>query len=64
MRSAIADRIKIGGKKIKIYQLGCKAGSGKKGFAEKWLAETGVTQAVVDKVLDNHMCCYYLRVLD
>ena len=64
MRSAIAERIKIGGKKIKIYQLGCKAGSGKKGFAEKWLAETGITQDVVDKVLDNHMCCYYVKVLD
>jgi hypothetical protein len=64
MRSAIAERIKIGGKKIKIYQLGCKAGSGKKGFAEKWLAETGISQDVVDKVLDNHMCCYYLKVLD
>jgi hypothetical protein len=64
MRSAIAERIKIGGKKIKIYQLGCKAGSGKKGFAEKWLAETGISQGVVDKVLDNHMCCYYVKVLD
>lgn len=64
MRSAIAERIKIGGKKVKIYQLGCKAGSGKKGFAEKWMAETGVSKDVVDKVLDNHMCCYYLKVLD
>ena len=64
MRSAIADKIKIDGKKIEIFQLGCKAGSGKKGFAEKWLAETGISQDVVDKVLDNHMCCYYLKVLD
>jgi len=64
MRSAIAERIKIGGKKIKIYQLGCKAGSGKKGFADKWLAETGIAQDVVDKVLDNHMCCYYLKIVD
>lgn len=64
MRSAIADRITIAGKKIKVYQLGCKSGAGKKGFAEKWLAETGITQDVVDKVLDNHMCCYYLKVLD
>ncbi|MFO7607477.1 MAG: hypothetical protein R6W72_14395 [Desulfurivibrionaceae bacterium] len=64
MRSAIAERIKIGGNKIKIYQLGCKAGSGKKGFAEKWLAETGISQDVVDKVLDNHMCCYYLKIVD
>lgn len=64
MRSAIAERIKIGGKKIEIFQLGCKAGSGKKGFAEKWLAETGITQDLVDKVLDNHMCCYYLKIVD
>ncbi|MCA1764903.1 MAG: hypothetical protein LC633_01380 [Desulfobulbaceae bacterium] len=33
MRSAIAERIKIGGKKIKIYQLGCKAGSGKRSWS-------------------------------
>ncbi len=64
MRSAIAERIKIGGNKIKIYQLGCKAGSGKKGFAEKWMTETGISQDVVDKVLDNHMCCYYLKIID
>ncbi len=64
LRSAVADKIKIGGKKILIYQLGCKAGSGKKGFADKWLADTGISKAVVDKVLDNHMCCYFLKVLN
>ncbi len=62
MRSAIAEKIRIGGKKIKIYQLGCKAGSGKKGIAERWLAETGVAREVVEKTLDNHMCCYYLKI--
>jgi len=64
LRSAVADKIKVGGKKIEIYQLGCKAGSGKKGFAEKWISETGVAKDVVDKVLDNHMCCYCLKVID
>lgn len=64
LRSAVAEKIKIGGKKIEIYQLGCKAGSGKKGFADKWIAETGVAKEVVDKVLDNHMCCYFLKILD
>jgi hypothetical protein len=63
MRSAFAEKIMIGGKKIKIYQLGCKSGSGKKGFAEKWMAESNVSRDVVDKILDNHMCCYYLKVL-
>lgn len=64
MRSAVAEKITIDGKKIKIYQLGCKSGAGKKGFAEKWISETGVNQDVVDKVLDNHMCCYYLQIVD
>lgn len=64
MRSAVADKITIGGRKIRIYQLGCKSGAGHKGFAEKWLAETGVNREVVDKVLDNHMCCYYLQILE
>lgn len=62
MRSAIAEKITIGGKKIRIYQLGCKAGSGKKGFADRWLAESGISREVVDKTLDNHMCCYYLKI--
>ncbi len=62
MRSAFAEKIRIGGKKIHIYQLGCKSGSGKKGFAEKWIKETGAPKDVVDKVLDNHMCCYYLKI--
>jgi len=63
MRSAIAERITISGKKIQITQLGCKSGAGKKGIAEKWLAESGVSREVVDKVLDSHMCCYALKVL-
>jgi hypothetical protein len=64
MRSAFADKIRIGGKKIKIYQLGCKSGSGKKGFADKWIDAAGVSRDVVDKTLDNHMCCYSIKVID
>lgn len=64
MRSAFAEKITIKGKKIKIHQLGCKSGSGKKGFAEKWIRESGVSKDVVDSVLDSHMCCYLLRILD
>jgi hypothetical protein len=64
MRSAIADKITIGGKKVRVVQLGCKSGSGKKGFAEKWLADSGVPKDVVDKILDNHMCCYSLQILN
>jgi hypothetical protein len=64
MRSAFAERIRIGGKKIRIFQLGCKSGSGKKGFAEKWIKESGVSRDVVDKILDNHMCCYSLQIVE
>jgi hypothetical protein len=64
MRSAIAERITIGGKKIRVIQLGCKSGAGKKGFAEKWLAESGVSRDVVDKILDTNMCCYSMQILN
>jgi hypothetical protein len=64
MRSAFADKIRIGGKKIQIYQLGCKSGSGKKGFADKWINAAGVSRDIVDKTLDNHMCCYSVKVID
>jgi hypothetical protein len=63
MRSAIAEKITIGGKKIAIYQLGCKSGGGTKGFADKWIAAAGVDRAVVDRILDNHMCCYSLKIV-
>lgn len=64
MRSAIAEKIRIGGRKIRVLQLGCKSGAGKKGFAEKWIQEAGVAREVVDKVLDGHMCCYALKVVE
>jgi hypothetical protein len=63
MRSAIGEKIRIGGKKIQITQLGCKSGSGKKGLAARWVAESGVAPEVVEKILDSHMCCYALRIL-
>src|SRR5512138_2112664 len=64
MRSAFAEKIRIGGKKIRVYQLGCKSAGGKKGFAEKWIREAGVPREVVDRVLEKHMCCYALRVVE
>lgn len=64
MRSAIAEKIKIGGKDIQVTQLGCKSGSGYKGFADKWMEYAGVSKDVVDKTLDDHMCCYHVKILD
>jgi len=64
LRSALADKIKISGKKISISQLGCKSAAGAKGFAEKWLGESRVAREKVDEILENNMCCYYLKIED
>jgi hypothetical protein len=62
MRSAVASKITIMGKKIQITQLGCKSESGKKGFAVKRIAECEVSQEKVSAILDNHMCCYVIQL--
>ncbi len=62
LRSALGDKVKIGGRKVSVYQLGCRSGSGEKGIASRWLNETGVPRDVVEKALDDHMCCYLIRV--
>ena len=64
LRSALGGKITVGGKPISVYQLGCKSGGGKKGLAEKWIAETGFSKEEVLKVLDEHMCCYAVKVED
>lgn len=64
LRSALANRIKIGGKKVSVSQLGCKSGSGFKGFAEKWIKENNVDKAKVDEILNDNMCCYHLKIED
>jgi hypothetical protein len=61
LRSATAENIRIGGKPVTIYQLGCKSGSGERGIAEKYLKECGVARETVDNVLDENMCCYLIR---
>jgi hypothetical protein len=61
LRSATAEHIRIDGKPITIYQLGCKSGSGDRGIAEKYLQECGVAREMVDKVLDENMCCYIVK---
>lgn len=62
LRSALGGRIKIGGQKVAITQLGCKSATGVKGIAPKWLSEAGVGLDKVDEILENNMCCYHLRI--
>jgi len=62
LRSALGNGITIGGKKTVIYQLGCKSAGGAKGLAQKWINESGHSEELVTKVLDDHMCCYCIKV--
>ena len=64
LRSALGEKITIGGKPVAIYQLGCKSGSGYKGLAHKWIEAVGASQEQVNTVLDDNMCCYAVCVVD
>ncbi len=61
MRASVAGRITIGGKPVTVYQLGCKAASGKKAMAERWIEEGGWSKEVVERTLDTNMCCYGVK---
>ena len=62
IRSALAERISVGGKPLIVHQLGCKSGAGQRSVAEDFVAEVGVSVELVNAVLDENMCCYCARV--
>lgn len=62
--SLVSNNIKIAGKDVVAYQLGCKSASGAKGFADKWIKETGASKDTVDKILDDSMCCYLVKPVE
>jgi hypothetical protein len=62
LRSATAEHIRIDGKPVVVYQLGCKSGSGERGIADKFLETCGVSRETVQNVLDENMCCYLVAV--
>lgn len=62
MRASLGAKITIGGKPVEVYQLGCKSATGAKGLAHKMIEETGHSAARVESVLDEHMCCYAMKV--
>jgi hypothetical protein len=64
LRSVLGGKITIGEKPVAVYQLGCKSGSGIKGLANKWIDEAGYTAEEVMKVLDEHMCCYAVKIVE
>lgn len=64
LRASIGRKIKVGGKSVKIYQLGCKSGDGKKGLAKEFIEEFGTSEEEVSSILDNAMCAYGVKVED
>ncbi len=65
VRSQLGERrITVGGKSLEITQLGCKAGSGKKGISGRLCEGAGVETDVVSDVLEENMCCYQLKLAD
>jgi len=58
MRAAVAARITVGGKPIRLRQLACKGVDGARAYADELIAASGRTRAQVDRVLDDHVCCY------
>jgi hypothetical protein len=61
IRSAIGDRLTVGGRKVEVVQLGCKAGDGKKAMAAPFIESVGLSSDVVDSILNENMCCYVVR---
>jgi len=64
IRSALGSQLTIGGKKVTVYQLGCKSGSGVKGIAEGYCKTAMVAASKVEEVLDDNMCCYKVAIED
>ena len=62
LRSIIGSKHRVQQQPVSIYILGCKSLEGKKGFAKKYIEAAGVTQEKIDKILDENMCCYWLKI--
>jgi hypothetical protein len=62
MRAALAARISVGGKPIRLVQLACKGADGKRAFAEEFITKLERTHEQIDHVLDTFVCCYAITV--
>jgi hypothetical protein len=58
LRAAVSGRITVGGKPVRVSQLGCKAASGDVSIADRFVAEVGVPRDRVAQILKERVCCY------
>lgn len=61
IRSAMGERIRVAGRALSIYQLGCRSVDGKSGLADHWIQHTGFDRRLIEQVLVENMCCYCIR---
>jgi hypothetical protein len=65
MRSTVARRIRVDGKPLLVFQMGCKSVSGAKALAPaEWMQELGFSKDAVNKILDENYCCYAVTIED
>jgi hypothetical protein len=63
MRSTVARRVRVDGKPLLVFQLGCKSGDGVKALAPvEWMQELGFSEDEVNKILDENYCCYAVTI--
>ncbi len=58
LRARLVKEIKVGGKDVNFFQLGCKAPSGKIKLADQNITKLGSSDAAIQEVLKTRACCY------
>lgn len=62
LRWACSQAMNVGGRRLEVYQLGCRSASGKVALASARIAELGIDEGRVREALVDHACCYCLRL--
>jgi hypothetical protein len=63
IRAMVGERIKVGGKPVKVYQVACRAlKSGKTAYASEGMDRTGLGKDEVDAMIDGSACMYMSKL--
>ncbi len=58
LRAKLVKEIKVGGKDVDFFQLGCKSPSGKIKLADQNIMKLGSSESTIQDVLKTRACCY------
>ena len=63
IREMVGQKIKVGGKPVKVYQVACRAlKSGKTAYASEGMDRIGLDKDGVDKMIDGKACMYLAKI--